>query len=434
MTTLSSTLATVTPTDKAYRLLRSTYTTVGSPSLILLPRSVDEVSEALTYAASTDLPVSIRSGGHGLSGSASNDGGIVVDLGALNTVSVTDPATGIVRVGAGARWSQVASALSPHELVISSGDHGNVGVGGLATAGGIGWLVRSYGLTIDHVRAATVVLPNGEVVRADAAEPDLFWAIRGAGSYVGVVTDFDIEAEHLPGLQVGQVMIEVDDAGTALRRWSEYMAEAPRELTMSGILTMSGSRVVLAMTAVVAEADPRAAAAMLAPLSNHRGTYRSPLTPARYTELMPPGHIHANLGQQATTTTNALFGRLTEASASALVEVARHRARPLLQVRGIGGAVNDIATDATAYPHRDAEVLVTATLFPPLGGRELGEAVAPMWPHALGAYRNFDSSPSSATFDRAFPGATGERVRELANRYDPDGVLSRTGGGPERKC
>ncbi|MFF1752482.1 FAD-binding oxidoreductase [Nocardia sp. NPDC058244] len=236
------------------------------------PNTSPETTSACTtpYAASSSLPASIRSGGQGLSGSASNNGGIVIDLGSLNSVTLTDPDSGLVRVGAGARWSQVASALSPHDLVISSGDHGNVGVGGLATAGGIGWLVRTYGLTIDHVRAATVVLPSGEVVRADTTEPDLFWAVRGAGSFV--VTDFEIEAMRLPGTRVGQVMIEIDKEGSSLRRWSDFMADAPRELTMSGILTSSGSNLILAMTAVVAEQDPRVAAAVLAPLNEHRGT------------------------------------------------------------------------------------------------------------------------------------------------------------------
>ncbi|MEV0033957.1 FAD-dependent oxidoreductase [Nocardia sp. NPDC050793] len=424
--TLPTSLHAVTPADDGYRLLRSTYTTVHSPSVILLPRSESEVSEALAYAAGSGLAVSIRSGGHGLSGSSSNDGGVVIDLGSMNSVSVLDPGSGLVRLGAGARWAQVAATLGRHDLVISSGDHGNVGVGGLATAGGVGWLVRSYGLTIDHVRAATVVLPSGEIVRADpASEPDLFWALRGAGAEVGVVTEFEIEAMRLDGVQVGQLMIEVDEAATAIRHWSEFMAAAPRELTMSGILTPAGSGVVLALTVVVASTDPQIAAAALAPLAGRRGIHRSELQLARYTDLMPRGHVHANLGQQQSTTTNALLGQLTNASARAVIDVARHRSRPFVQVRAIGGAVNDIAGDATAYAHRDAEVLVTVSLFPPHSGSEVQAAAGPLWPHAVGAYRNFESSPTAETFDRAFPGETGERVRALAALYDPDGLLHR---------
>ncbi len=436
MTTLPappSSLVAVTPDDDSYRFLRSTYTTRHSPSLILIPRSNAEVAQALSYAGASELPLSVRSGGHGLSGSSSNDGGIVIDLGALNGVTILDQTTRLVRVGAGARWAHVASELTQRALAISSGDHGNVGVGGLATAGGIGWLVRSYGLTIDHVWAATVVLPSGEVVRADPTEPDLFWAVRGAGSYVGVVTDLEIHAMHLPGVQVGRVVIEVDEEGTALERWSRFMADAPRELTMSGILTAAGvsGRPVLALTAVVASLDPPVASASLAPLLGGRGfrgiAYGGSTVAAGYADLVPRGHLHPNVGQQPSTTTNALLGGLTPEAARTLVEIARHPSTPLLQVRAIGGAANDIDPGATAFAHRSAQVLVTASTFAPRGRDELEAATQALWAHAVGAYRNFESHPTPATFERAFPGATGDRVRDLAKRYDPAGLLRRSG-------
>lgn len=422
---LPATVPSVTSGDDSYPLLRSTYTTERSPAAILLPRSPSEVADALTHAADTDLPVSVRSGGHGLSGASSNDGGIVIDLSAFSQVQVLDRKSGLVRVGAGARWAQVAAALAPHRLAISSGDHGNVGVGGLATAGGMGWLVRTYGLTIDHVRAATLVLPAGEVVRVDQHEPDLLWAVRGAGSAVGVVTDFDLDAMALPGIHVGQVMIEIDDGGTALARWSEFMASAPRELTMSGLLASAGRRLALVLTAVIADDDPVSANAALAPLLRQPGVHTGGLTAARYTDLMPAAHRHHNLGQQPAITSNALLEQLTPGAAHALLEVARHHLAPFVQVRTIGGATNDLAPDATAYAHRTAEILVTATVFPPRSGDELDAATAPLAPHSVGAYRNFESRPTRESFDRAFPGATGTRVRDLALRYDPDGLLRR---------
>jgi FAD/FMN-containing dehydrogenase len=425
MKTLPNSLVAVTPADDAYRFLQSTYTTHHSPAQILLPGSPTEVQQAMAYAAGTDLPVSIRSGGHGLSGASSNDGGIVVDLSRMDAVTILDRPSGLVRVDAGARWAQVAAALAPHGLAISSGDHGNVGVGGLATAGGIGWLVRQYGLTIDHVRAATVVLPSGELARADEANPDLLWAVRGAGSYVGVVTDLDIEAMELPGIQVGQVVIEVDRRGRALVEWSRFLQAAPRELTMSGVLAASDGGLVLVLTAVYADTDAHRAQAALAPLLARPGVHAGGLQTARYTDLVPTGHLHANVGQQPTATTNALLAAFTADSAQAVIGLARHPSGPFVQVRGIGGAVADIARDATAYPHRDAQVLVTVTLFPPRGAHELAAVTQPLWPHARGAYRNFESHPSDATFARAFPDATGARVHEMAHRYDPDGVLQR---------
>jgi FAD/FMN-containing dehydrogenase len=424
--TLPADVPTVTPQDREYNLLRSTYTESHTPGAVLLPRSDPEVARALRYAAGTAAPVSVRSGGHGLSGRSSNDGGIVIDVSRLSAVEVLDPKTGLVRVGAGARWAQVAGVLSHHDLAISSGDHGGVGVGGLATAGGIGWLVRAYGLTTDHVRAATVVLTDGSIVRADGrSSPDLLWAVRGAGSYVGVVTDLEIEAMPLSGVAVTQLLIEVDPDGAVLKRWAEFMAGAPRALTMSGVLVMSDGRPVLVLTAVVTSDEPRVAEEVLRPLGTIGRVHRGRVDLARYADLVPRDHLHPNLGQQPSTTTNALLRRVDADTARALVDVVSHRARPLVQLRALGGAVNDVAAAATAYAHRDAHTLVTATTFPPYSGPELDEAVLPLLPYSIGAYRNFESRPSDETFTRAFPGATGERVKALAARYDPDGVLSR---------
>ena len=152
-------------------------------------------SAVLLAAKHPDLPFSVRSGGHGVSGRSTNHGGIVLDLAAMNDIALPGSGTGLVRVEPGAQWLDVARMLQPHGLGISSGDYGGVGVGGLATAGGAGWLVREHGLTIDHVRAVEMVLADGSSVRADATtRPDLFWAVRGAGSNFGVVTAFEIAA------------------------------------------------------------------------------------------------------------------------------------------------------------------------------------------------------------------------------------------------
>lgn len=222
----------VSPSDQRYPRFRSTYTTVGSPAAVVLPESSHDIAAALRLAQEAGLQVAIRSGGHGLSGSGTNNGGLVIDLRALNQIEIIDRGSRLVRIEAGARWAEVAEALTPHGLAISSGDHGNVGVGGIATGGGVGWLVRQYGLTIDHVRAVEVVLPNGTVVRADAAtEPDLLWVVRGAGAGAGIAVAFEIEAMELRNVGYAQMLSPVDPAGETLRRWADVIAQAPRELS-----------------------------------------------------------------------------------------------------------------------------------------------------------------------------------------------------------
>ena len=174
----------VTSTHPLYEQLRSTYSTVGAPAVILRPGTVADVQTAVVHAGTSELPFAVRSGGHGVS--STNRGGLVLDTSRLDEVTVLDRSRRLVRVGAGARWGPVAALLGRLGWAISSGDHANVGVGGLATGGGIGWLTRSRGLTIDSVRGVDLVLADGSAVRADAErEPELFWGIRGAGGDSG---------------------------------------------------------------------------------------------------------------------------------------------------------------------------------------------------------------------------------------------------------
>ncbi|HEY0620083.1 MAG TPA: FAD-binding oxidoreductase [Kribbella sp.] len=409
--------------DRRYPRLRSTYTKVHSPKLILMPRNASEVAAAVVFAGASELPLSVRSGGHGLSGQSSNDGGIVIDLSELDQIEVVDRDARIVRIGPGARWATVADALAPYGWAISSGDHGNVGVGGLATAGGIGWFARSYGLTIDHIRAVDVVLADGRQVRADADnEPDLFWAMRGAGDSVGIAVAFEIEAVPLPDVGIAQLLLEADRNGDTLRRWSEHLAAAPLELTTNGIMFSQGGSFLLQLTAVVADGNLRLAKP-LGKLGLRLVDQHAQLAP--YSALVPTAHLHPNMGQQSSISTSGLLPTLTRGSARALMDVSAHPTGPLLQLRSVGGAINAVDPEATAYPHRHQQVLAILSEFPPSGGAELDAAWRAVVPYVDGAYRNFESRPTERTFRQAFPGVVGDRVSKLRDHFDPAGVLRR---------
>ncbi|GIJ29594.1 FAD-binding protein [Micromonospora qiuiae] len=415
----------ITPADRRYALLRSTYTQVARPAMVILPETTADVVSALHYAREQDLPIAVRSGGHGLSGRSSNNGGTVIDLSALNEIRVLDRGARLVRVGAGARWAHVARALAPAGLAISSGDHGNVGVGGLATAGGIGWLARDYGLTIDHIRAAEIVLADGTVVRADAEhDPDLFWAVRGAGAGVGIVTAFEIEAAELRDVGMAQLTMLADRDGRTLTRWADYLATAPRELTTAGMLMSYGDDVVLSLTAVIASPDDSRAHRAVAPL---RGVGRKLLdqTARRlpYAGLVPTAHLHTNIGQQPSTTINGLLRELTPAAAKSITAAAIGPTPALMQLRSLGGAINDVAADDTAYAHRDHNVLVIGTVFPPQDDAALGRVWRNVAEHTDGAYANFSTRLDAAAFRRFYPGRTGDRVLDIWRRYDPDGIF-----------
>ena len=414
----------VTSADPRYRLLRSTYTRVARPAMVVLAQTTADVVVALRYARDSGLPIAVRSGGHGLSGRSSNDGGVVIDLSALNQVRVLDRRTRLVRVGPGARWAEVARALAPAGLAISSGDHGNVGVGGLATAGGVGWLVRDYGLTIDRVRAAEVVLADGRVVRTDAEhEPDLFWAVRGAGAGTGIVTAFEIEATELRDVSIAQLTLAADPDGSTLIHWADHLAEAPRRLTTSGMLMSDGRQAVLSLTAVYAGPDTTSMRKAVAPLLEIGTLLDQRAHRVPYPGLVSIAHLHPNVGQQPVNTTNGLLTTMTPDAARAITAAATGPRPALLQLRSVGGAVNDVAADATAYPHRDSNVMVVGTAFAPGSRDTLDRLWAPISAHTRGAYASFESRLDAAAFRRAYPGPTGDRVLAMWRHSDPDGIF-----------
>ena len=155
-----------------YPRVKSTFFRGGAPGIVFQTKHTGQVVEAVRFARShTHLPLGIRSGGHGIRGRSTNDGGIVIDLSRMAKIEVLDPSIRLVRIEPGARWMDVAAALAPLGWALSSGDSGAVGVGGLATAGGIGLLGRAHGLTIDRLRAVELVLADGSVVRASEGTP-----------------------------------------------------------------------------------------------------------------------------------------------------------------------------------------------------------------------------------------------------------------------
>ncbi|MFG1654408.1 FAD-dependent oxidoreductase [Micromonospora sp. NPDC049275] len=414
----------VTPGDRRYAQLRSTYTTTASPAAVLLPKTTAQVIDAIRYAREQRLPIAVRSGGHGFSGASSNNGGIVIDLSMLNRVRVLDERAGLVRVEAGARWANVAKTLAPYGLVVSSGDYGGVGVGGLATGGGVGWLVRAHGLTIDRVRAVEIVLADGTLVRADAAhEPELFWLVRGAGAGAGVVVAFEIEAAEQRNVGVAQLVVEAHPDGRTVHEWASYLARAPRELSAAAVLFAEGRSTLMSVTAVVAAESLRRVRPVVEPLLAIGKVleHRSDLLP--YPTLVPTAHLHPNVGQQRGTTTNGLFTELDPGVARAVMRATTGTGRAVIQLRSVGGAVNDVAADATAYRHRHQNTLVIASTFPPQGHGALDTAWRAVGARADGEYVNFESRPDPAAFARIYPGETGVRVRRLWKRYDPDGVF-----------
>ncbi|MDH6182029.1 alkanesulfonate monooxygenase SsuD/methylene tetrahydromethanopterin reductase-like flavin-dependent oxidoreductase (luciferase family) [Microbacteriaceae bacterium SG_E_30_P1] len=414
----------VEPGDARYERIRNGYMRGGSPGIILRPGTTEEVTDALAYAARhRDLPLGIRSGGHGISGRSTNDGGVVIDLRKFDRIEVLDESKRLVRIGAGARWGDVAARLSQHGWALSSGDYGGVGVGGLATAGGVGYLGREHGLTIDHVRAADVVLADGTAVRASATEnPDLFWALRGAGANFGVVTSFDFEVDEVGEVGWVQLAYDASDLEGFLERWGAAQEAAPRDVTTFLLVGRStGSQIVAQLMGVVDSDDPDTIIERLQPFANLGPLLQQEVQLKPYAAVMGNTVPGDQQGQGEPKARSGLVRHLTPEVSAALARFIRSGVPYFFQIRSVGGAVADVAPDATAYAHRDANFAITA-----LGtGRErLDEAWdTEVYPHLEGLYLSFETDQRPERIADAFPPATLTRLRELKKRYDPTGLF-----------
>ena len=413
--------AAVEPGDKAYPKVRSTYIRSGSPGLVLRPGTAAEVAEALAYTRAQQVPLAIRSGGHGISGRSTNDGGIVIDLARLDSIEVTGTA---VRVGPGTSWGHVAESLAAEGLAMSSGDYGDVGVGGLATTGGIGFLGRKFGLTLDHIRAADVVLADGQLVRADPAEnPDLFWALRGAGGNFGIVTSFELQAYHVPDVVFAEMLFDATDAVSLLGRWGKLVEAAPREVTSFLYLFAArrGQPPLARALAIYADDDTDTAVAALTPLLSVAPVLQQQAQLVPYAAIVPPADAAHYGGQEQPLFSNGFAEHLDDQVNEIVADGLRSTAAPWIAIRAVGGAVNDVDPAATAYAHRHQNFNVSSTGYDP-------ERFSGHWdelrPHLDGLYLSFETDTRPDRLLDAFPGGTLTRLRELKARYDPDGIFN----------
>ena len=423
----------IEPGAADYESARRTVFASGRPAHVLRPHSVEDVQAGVRFAAREGLVLSVRGGGHGHEGFGTNDGGVVIDLSKLADVSIVDEERHLVRIAGGATWGQVAAALAPHGLAISSGDTKSVGVGGLTLSGGIGWKVRRYGLALDNVAAAKVVTADSEVVQVSAEEnPELFWAIRGGGGNFGIVASFEFVAHPTTDVFYGKISFPATDAATVLPGWAEYLRAAPEELTSVVNLAnpaAGGHEAPVEIYVAFDDNDPQGAAAAIDPIRRLGTVIGDNVTLQPYADVLAAGVVPPPTIQVAVRSAfvdpepvPVVLEILAEASAS--------RQSPLIALRSLGGAVSRVPADATAYAHRQAELLVVTTA---AGPKAAVEAARPgldaTWgrlaPHVDGAYANFLATASDDDVAAIYPLETYDRLAAVKRRYDPDDVFAR---------
>ena len=222
----------IEPEDAGYHEARKVYNAMidRSPRLIANCTSAGDVMAAIRMAKAHGLKVSVRGGGHNAAGLGVCDGGLVIDLSAIDYVRV-DPAARTVLVGAGCKWSAVDHATHAFGLAVPSGILSSTGVAGLTLGGGMGYLTRKYGLTIDNLIAVDMVLADGTFVVANAKEhSDLFWAVRGGGGNFGIVTAFLFEAHPVHTVCAGPILWHMEDAEAVMKWYREFITQAPEEM------------------------------------------------------------------------------------------------------------------------------------------------------------------------------------------------------------
>lgn len=413
----------IEPGDIAFAGVRSTYLRGGDPGLVLRPGTIEEAVDAVGFAREhRHLQLGLRSGGHGISGRSTNDGGLVLDLGRLNEITVLDATTRLVRIGPGARWKDVATVLQPHGWALGSGDYGGVGVGGLATAGGIGFLARKHGLTIDHLRAVEMVLADGTLVRAsDEENTELFWAVRGAGANFGVAVAFEFIVDEVDEVGWAQLAFRADAPAKFLVDFGQVASSAPRDTTAFLIMNpRTGGPISAQVMAMVDSNDPDTIVSQLQPFAETAAMIQQEVVVTRYASVMNmfPDQTHEGRGEPVSR--SGLLREITPDFAEAAEALLRSGAVHWFQIRSMGGAVGDVAPEEMAYSHRSARFQVTAM---GANAQRMDQVWDRVRPHLDGIYLSFESDLSPDRLTEAYPPAVLARLRTLKTDLDPHNLF-----------
>jgi hypothetical protein len=397
------------------------------PALIARCASASDVVECVRFARRLDIPVSVLGGGHGVSGFAVCDEGLVIDLSGLNRI-VVDPERRIALAGGGATWGDFDRETQKAGLATTGGIERTTGIGGLTLAGGYGFLMRKYGLTCDNLRAAQLVTAEGEVVTASAEEnSDLFWGIRGGGGNFGIVTSFEYELHPLGPVYGGMVAWPIHEAFGLIRRYDDFVSEAPDELGSLLVLGTlpDGTRAAILLLCYAGPEDEgiRSAAPLLgfgSPLMRELGQMSYEAVQSIVEKFNPRGM--RNYWK------SGFFNEITAEAADVLVESFMAVPGPWTHVvlYTLGGAVARQPQNATPVENRDARhCLLTVGMWDNRVDDEsnigfVRELSRRMDRFASGGfYINFEYETPADRLRASFGRTKFARLQSLKDKYDP---------------
>ena len=430
----------IAPGDAAYDDARTVF--YGGidrhPALIVRARSASDVIRVVNFARDHDMELAVRSGGHSLPGFGVTDGGIVLDLSSMKAIEF-DVAHRTVWAETGLTAGEYTDAAGTLGLATGFGDTGAVGIGGITLGGGIGYLVRSYGLTIDDLLAAEMVTADGRLLSVDAeTHPDLFWAIRGGGGNFGVATRFHFRLHEVDAILGGTLILPATPETIA--RFVAEADAAPDELsTIAKVMVAPpmpslpaaahGKLVIMAM--MVYAGDVAAGERVIAPFRALATPIADMVKPMRYSEIYPPAPAMHPVASVRTTFVDAID---RDTAQSIVDQLKRSTAQvAAAEIRVLGGAMARVDASATAFAHRESRIMLTAAAMygnldeAPLHERWVDDFLAVVRGGSdgasAGAYVGFIGDEGDARVREAYPGATWERLATIKQRYDPGNLF-----------
>ncbi|HEY7622041.1 MAG TPA: FAD-binding oxidoreductase [Solirubrobacteraceae bacterium] len=425
------------PDDPAYDEARTVFAAHidHRPAFIARVAGPDDVARVIAHAGETGSELAVRSGGHSPAGHGVSDGGIVIDLSALRSFEL-DIAARTAWAGAGLTSGAFTVAAGEHALATGFGDTGSVGIGGITLVGGIGFLVRTHGLTIDNLLAAEIVTADGRLHRVDAqAEPELFWALRGGGGNFGVVTRLKYRL-HAVDVVVGG-LLALPATPDVIAGFVAAAEAAPDELsTIANVMIAPplpfvpeerhGSPVVMAK--MVYAGDLEAGRRALAPFRALAEPVADLLRPMKYPEMHPDEQRRSLDAVSHTTFATGVGSRRAETILERIGESSATMAA--CELRVLGGAMARVPADATAFAHRQSRMMINVTAIYDPSTSERSEHVA--WARGVsaelddgdrGAYAGLLADEGEERVRAAYPSATWQRLAAVKAGYDPDNLF-----------
>ena len=417
------------PGDAGYDAARGVWNAMidRRPAVIVRPTVADDVRAAVAFAREQGLALSVKGGGHNVAGKAVCDGGLTVDLSAMKGLDI-DPAAAIARAEPGLLWQEFDAQTHAAGLATVGGIVGSTGIAGLTLGGGQGWLTGAYGLTLDNLLAVDVVTAGGDLLRASAEEnPDLFWAMRGAGPNFGVATSFTYRLHPVTTVLGGMVIHPFDRAREVLRFYREFAAAQPDEATTyAAVLTGPDGSAVVALVACYSGSLTEGEH-VLAPLRGFGRPVADTIAPIPYPAmqgLLGPAFPHGRQNYWK----SGMTDRISDAAIAAITDFGGRLPSPhtAIAIADCHGAYARVGNTETAYGHRDLQfdiVLLSSWTDPGENDRNVAwtrDLFAALEPElGSGIYVNdLDSDDGGDRVRRAY-GANYGRLTTLKRRYDP---------------